>query len=293
MISTNPLRYPGGKHYLTDYVAALIECSNLTGCTLCEPYAGSAAVSLDMLARGLVDRVVLIEKDPLLYSFWRAVAECPDELCKRIGQLDVSLDTWNRLLSFRSAQTPLEHPLLDMAVACVFYNRTNFSGILAANPLGGKSQTSAYSIDCRFNKTTVIGHIERIAQYHEHMRVKWADAVSFMRASLNELNRDRCLVYADPPYYEKGKDLYRYHYSDQQHEELARLLKKARFSWLLSYDDHPFIEELYFGGTSSLKSQRLHLDYIAQKRKQGRELLISNLDIPPVKEAMGRTAGIV
>jgi hypothetical protein len=42
----------------------------------------------------------------------------------------------------------------DIAVKCLFLNRTTFSGILhgRAGPMGGRKQQSDYKIDCRFNK---------------------------------------------------------------------------------------------------------------------------------------------
>ena len=49
MTINNPLRYPGAKSKLVPYIKKLIEAEKLTNCTLYEPYAGSAAVSLALL----------------------------------------------------------------------------------------------------------------------------------------------------------------------------------------------------------------------------------------------------
>ncbi|MEW6106313.1 MAG: DNA adenine methylase, partial [Bacillota bacterium] len=159
---------------------------------------------------------------------------------------------------------------------------------LHANPIGGKSQSSAYPIGCRFNKATVIGHIKRIALFRDRLTVRWGDAISYLTDNLRQLSESRCFVYVDPPYYKQGKELYRYHYTDQQHEELASLLRRACFPWLLSYDDHPFIRNLYTSQAKDLTSRHLYLDYTAQKRKRGRELLISNLELPPIVREMPR-----
>ena len=48
----NPLRYPGAKRSLVNYIDALLNANHLQGCTFYEPYAGSAAVGLDLLQRG-------------------------------------------------------------------------------------------------------------------------------------------------------------------------------------------------------------------------------------------------
>ena len=59
----NPLRYPGAKRSLTNYIEALLQANHLEGCTFLEPYAGSAAVGLELLQRNRIDRLVLCEKE--------------------------------------------------------------------------------------------------------------------------------------------------------------------------------------------------------------------------------------
>ena len=48
----NPLRYPGAKRSLVSYIDTLLEANHLQGCTFYEPYAGSAAVGLELLQHG-------------------------------------------------------------------------------------------------------------------------------------------------------------------------------------------------------------------------------------------------
>lgn len=63
--SINPLRYPGAKRSLSNYINDLICANNLQGCRFYEPYAGSAAVGLELLRRGVIGTLVLCEKDIL------------------------------------------------------------------------------------------------------------------------------------------------------------------------------------------------------------------------------------
>lgn len=280
-IMTNPLRYPGGKRFLVDYVADLIQTSGLTGTTIHEPFAGSAAVSLEMLNRDLVDGAVLVEKDPLIYSFWRAVVEQPEELCSRIDDLQITIDTWNELEHFRDVETPLEGNALDLGLAGLFFNRTNYSGIIMANPLGGKSQASEYTIDCRFNKTRVKEQIMAVAKLRDKIIVEWTDGIRYLHDYRRILTEGNHFVYIDPPYYEKGQSLYRHHFTDKKHESLATLLRGCTFPWLLSYDNHQFIQNLYFGQVA--RHHGFNIDSFIKSRTRGAELLISNLEIPPVE----------
>lgn len=279
---TNPLRYPGGKRFLVDYVADLIQASGLTGAIIHEPFAGSAAVSLEMLNRGLVSGAVLIEKDPLIYSFWRSVIEQPKELCAGIDELQINIDTWNKLCPLRELEAPLGNTL-ELGLAGLFFNRTNYSGIIMANPLGGKNQGSKYTIDCRFNKERVKEQIKAVAKFRDQITVEWTDGVRYLHGHRRAITEGNHFVYVDPPYYEKGKSLYRYYFTDSKHERLAILLRGCTFPWLLSYDNHPFIQNLYFGQVA--RHQGFYMDSFIKSRSRGAELLISNLEIPPVEEA--------
>lgn len=283
---TNPLRYPGGKRFLVDYVATLIKSNDLAGTTIYEPFAGSAAVSLEMLNRELVQEAVLIEKDPLIYSFWAAVINQPEDLCAMIDETEITIETWERLTPLRTYQYPWGNTL-ELGFAGLFFNRTNYSGIIMANPLGGRSQASDYTLDCRFNKERVKEQIRLVAEYRNRISVEWQDAQQFLRNNINHITAANHFVYVDPPYYQKGKSLYRHFYTDADHTGLARILRDSHFPWLLSYDNHPFIRDLYHGQVPG--HQTFYKDSFINSRARGTELLISNLEIPPI-EALNRTA---
>jgi len=84
-------------------------------------------------------------------------------------------------------------------------------------------------------------------------------------------------VYIDPPYYLQGKKLYRHSYTDQDHVALAAFIRAQGYPWLLSYDDHPRIRDLY----SDNEMQPIYLDYKVKSNRTAQELVISNLVIPP------------
>ena len=126
-----------------------------------------------------------------------------------------------------------------------------------------------------------ICHIRRISDdYAGRIEIYWGDALGFVRNNREHMQNTRCFVYIDPPYYEQGHRLYRHFYNDNDHEELAALITQCTFPWLVSYDDHPFINQLYFGQ----QIQDLYRDYTAGSQpKRAKELLISNLIIPPTR----------
>lgn len=279
----NPLRYPGAKRSLVDYIAELLEANHLQECTFYEPYAGSAAVGLELLQHGQIRNLVLCEKDILLYAFWECVFRETNALCERIEQTAITIETWHQLNCFRDMTSLEQANLLDFAFAGLFFNRTNFSGILKANPIGGINQTSQYGIDCRFNKSKIIEVIQRLSVYRDVVEVNCNDALQFMNTQSTRFLRETCFAYFDPPYYEKGSKIYRHYYTTQDHVTLAQYVRNVHgLDWIISYDDAPFICGLY--GDTGARYQPFFLDYTcaaSKVRNHGQELLISNLPLPP------------
>lgn len=276
---TSPLRYPGGKSRLSTYVSGVLEENLLAGCTFYEPYAGGASVSLDLLRMGFVDKAVLIERDPLVYAFWHSVFYSPEELCTAIEECPVTLETWHALQTTKAVNDPTNstYSLLQLGLAGLFFNRTNFSGIIGAGPIGGQAQTSIYKIHCRFNKTALIRQINAASLLAPRVSVIFGDALTFLRKNAGKISAGFSFVYIDPPYYTQGRKLYRHHYTDADHAMLAAYITSQGYPWLVSYDDHPRIRELY----ASKQMQPIYLDYKVKSSRTAQELVISNLVIPP------------
>lgn len=268
----NPLRYPGSKSAFIDDFSELVRSNNLSGLEIVEPYAGSASISLGLLFKGLVSSATLVERDPLVYSFWYCVFNRTTELVQAIKDLDVSLDTWHKLTKYRDLDGVDGEDVLALGVAGLFFNRTNFSGVLHAGPIGGQSQGSAYAVDCRFNKADLIKRIETVSSLADRISVHFGDAIQTLEKANGEDNENR-FFYVDPPYYKQGRKLYRYHYSLSQHKDLANALSQANFRWILSYDNHPVIEHFY----SDFIQISTGFRYSSRKPKQEHELVITNI----------------
>jgi Site-specific DNA methylase len=278
----NPLRYPGAKRTLVNYIDDLLQVNNLQGSCFIEPYAGSAAVGLELLQRRSINSLVLCEKDILIYAFWESVFKLTDELCERILDTPITIETWHQLNHFRKITDVNQAPILDLGFAGLFFNRTNFSGILKANPIGGVHQKSEYNIDCRFNKKRIIEVIRQLAEYRDKVEVYCDDAIAFLQKQNLRFLQKNCFVYFDPPYFEKGAKIYRHFYKNQDHIKLSKYVSQAHhFDWIISYDDAPFICGLY--SSTGAQYTPFFLDYscASKVRSQGQELLISNLPLPP------------
>nr|DAH68836.1 MAG TPA: DNA adenine methylase [Bacteriophage sp.] len=282
MAIKNPLRYPGAKSKLYNYIYKLLVFENKLNCTFYEPFAGSASISLLLLENKAVKRAVLNELDPLLYYFWYSVFNHTDELIKMISDTEISLENWHKLSHYRNSDYLAHKTPVEIGFAGLFLNRTNFSGILKANPLGGLQQKSRYTIDCRFNKIRIIESIRQLSIFRDRIDLFNMDAIDFMKQELKYKRNKSIFVYIDPPYYKEGSNLYRCYYTPEQHKDLAKYLLPKSFPWLISYDDAPEILNLYRQNSPLT----IHMDYSVHTSRKAEELLISNLEIPPVEDAV-------
>ena len=120
-----PLRYPGGKRKLADFIESLISCNDLSGCDYAEPYAGGAGLAMELLRRGAVSQLWLNDIDKGIASFWELVLKQPDLLCEMIDKTEVTIEEWKKQKEFaKSEDTVLR------GFATFFLNRTNRSGII-------------------------------------------------------------------------------------------------------------------------------------------------------------------
>lgn len=275
----SPLRYPGSKATFFNVVLRFIETYGLYEKEIVEPYAGSGIISLSLVSSGVIKRAILIERDPLIYAFWKAVFEHTDTLVASIEEISVDIDTWHQLRSYLKYDTPENQQIPDLALACLFLNRTNFSGILHSGPVGGQNQNSSYKIDCRFNKKEIISRIQRISLLKDSVSVVFNDALQFLHASNAKDNNDY-FFYIDPPYFKQGRKLYRYNYKIVDHKRLSDILRNANFPWILSYDKHEFIELLYDDFLKTHQSFR----YMTKTPKNENELVITNMQIPSLSK---------
>lgn len=186
----SPFRYPGSKAGLVEYTTTLINENLLTGCRFYETHAGGAALGLALLSRGVISKLTLVERDPLMYSFWKAATTRADDLCAELAKIEVSLATWNAMRRYRDVKNPTGECVVRLGIAGLFFNRTNFSGVLAAGPIGGMKQASRYPIHCRFNRGDLLQRITAIKARGQEISVVYSDAVTFLRRNARQLSTD-------------------------------------------------------------------------------------------------------
>jgi DNA adenine methylase len=128
-----------------------------------------------------------------------------------------------------------------LGFATFFLNRTNRSGILSARPIGGLHQTGKWGIDARYDGARLAERITRIGEYSSRVTICSEDGIDLTARYLGD---GRSFIYVDPPYLQKGDDLYLDNLNWSDHERLAEVLKPAQ-NWMLTYDRDPRALKLY------------------------------------------------
>lgn len=278
----SPLRYPGGKGKLARFVTEIIRRNDLSDGLYVEPYAGGAAVAWELLLTGVVREVAINDLNDAVYSFWRSVLDRTEELVRLIKDTPVNMDTRDKMKAI--LLSPNEADQLQLGFAMFFLNRTNRSGILNGGVIGGRDQNGPWKIHARYNKKNLIERIERIAAARRRIFLTNLDAVDFLNQKSSSWGK-RTLVYLDPPYYEKGRELYYDFYKHEDHAIVAKAVHSLRHvNWIVSYDDTQPIHALYDGE----QWLQYTIRYSALQRIQGREAMFFSpgLKVPMVQGSM-------
>ncbi|EBU8186560.1 DNA adenine methylase [Salmonella enterica subsp. enterica serovar Javiana] len=274
-----PLRYPGGKGKLSYFLKDVIEQNSLNDGAYAEPYAGGAGVALELLLEEYVRKIYINDADFAVYSFWSSVINDTDNLCRLISNAKINMDEWR--FHRYVISNPTEFTKLEIGFSAFFLNRTNRSGILKAGVMGGKAQNGKWRMDVRFNRDDLISRIENIANYNQRIVVTNLDALEFLEAlnfldSVDKADKNKTLLYLDPPYYIKGQGLYRNFYEHDDHVLVMEKLRDINFpKWLVSYDNAKEIKDIY----SDFPQVEYSLQYTAQQKKSGEEVMIFSPEV--------------
>jgi DNA adenine methylase len=286
LIHFTPLRYPGGKGKLAAYIKCLMKTNRLLDGEYVEPYAGGAAIALELLFHEYVSRIHINDVSRPVYAFWKSVLHHTDELCRLVTDTPLTVEDWDVQKRVLARQT--EHDDITLGFATFFLNRTNRSGILNGGIIGGRDQTGPWKIDARFNAPELVHRITAIAGMKGRIILTRQDALKFLKTGITRWP-PKTLVYLDPPYYVKGRQLYYDFYHHEDHEQVASFVtdKIVRQSWIVSYDNVQAIRDLY----TECRHITYGIGYSARSARRGSEVMFfsDGLEVPPLVGSISPT----
>ncbi len=147
-----------------------------------------------------------------------------------------------------------------------FLNRTNRSGILGARPIGGLAQSGPWKLDVRFNRAVLAKRIRLLGRYRNRVTVLEEDGVAVIRRFVGP----RAFVYADPPYLDKGSELYLNGLTWADHAKLSAVLGRSRSPWMVTYDVDERVRTLF----PRHRRVEFSIAHTAQRQHIGDELAI-------------------
>lgn len=131
-------------------------------------------------------------------------------------------------------------------------NRTNRSSIIKGGIIGGQLQSDWWKMNARFNREDLAKRIQEIAVRKDDIKLYNKDIKSFITKYV-PLYEDNALIYFDPPYLNKGKQLYMNFFRFIDHKRIESIIREnVNYDWIIAYDVAPEIESIYVTYSMSL-----------------------------------------
>ncbi len=263
----SPLRYPGGKSKALKQIIPLIHNFE----EFREPMVGGGSVFIYLKQIFPNKKFWINDINKELFLFWRALQLKSHDLIKRLLWINENKRDGKKLyVRFNGEVKNMGD--FDRAVRFFLLNRITFSGLSES---GGYSEESFKK---RFTKSSIFRLLP----------------VSKLLVGISVTNRDyeevvnipgkNVFIFLDPPYFSKKKSkLYGRNgkiHEDFDHERFARIMKRCKHRWLITYDDSQKIRKLFkFANVYPWKLQYGMNNYKQEKAKIGKELFITNFKI--------------
>ncbi len=271
MSTVSPLRYPGGKGKFNKNSIKIFNDNNIERPIYCEAFAGGAGLALLLLKNNIVDKLILNDIDKSIYCFWKSILDFNKEFCEMIKLVNIDLAEREIQKKIQKDKDILnltkKSDILKLGFSTFFLNRVNRSGIIRAGVIGGIEQNGNYKIDCRFNKKNLIERIKEINKYKKKIEFYNLDAIDFLKKIEK---KKKIFIFFDPPYFNKGKDLYTNFYSIDDHINLANHISGLKQNWIITYDNTDEIRKIY----SDFQIKEFDILYSLEKKRKEKEILI-------------------
>lgn len=258
----SPIRWFGGKHYLAKDIIPLMPIHHCYA----EPFSGG----LHVMTQKEPSRVEISNDiDADLINFLMTLRNSRAELLEALRTIPTS-----RYLTEKWMKEPLPEDSFEKAVRWWYLLRHK---IVASN-----NQNSGFRAGKV--KSTAIDYqnsIIRLEQFEKRMRNVMIECLDF-RELIKRYDSENTFFFIDPPYVGR-EGMYKGQFTEQDHRDLAELLRNIKGKALVSYYPDPLILELYEGWNSktvdALVGSNVTKAEFGQKKKKEQEIFLMNYDL--------------
>lgn len=265
-------RYPGGKSKLKNQIAFKLNAiSNNCNLEYREPFFGGGSIGLTILQNAPEKDVWINDFDLGISCLWTTVIRRPELLKSRVVKFVPSIEAFHRFKKELTSTPPKlesDDEIADWGFKKLAIHQISYSGLgtKSGGPLGGKDQKSNHKIDSRWATDYICNKIDILNQRFSKTMVRENCCTNLDFSEIIKDTEKDALIYLDPPYYDKGNDLYQHGFKVEDHERLADCLKNTNHQWVLSYDDCPEIRKYY--DWASIESIEVKYSITAAKDKE-------------------------
>lgn len=287
----SPLRYPGGKVRMASWLVEVFDrlWSPMDVEVWIEPFGGGAGAGLMALDAYDIPDVWVVESNPALAAFWTTIMADGGRLAARVETTVPTLDLFTQSREIVAAALAGESGVdqEDLSYAAFILNRCSRSGMILGNvgPIGGKHQSGRHTVASRFHGERLADRIRAVSAYGQRFRVYQGDGISYLEELPGSGIEDEVFVFADPPYLGVGNALYAQGMQQAQHERLAAALRSCPAPWVLTYDAHPGVLDLY----PDCEVVEFEAPHTAHRQQIGTEYLVLSEGLPvPEEHPLGK-----
>lgn len=264
----SPLRYPGGKNRAVKSIARLLPRFK----EYREPFLGGGSVFFYVRQRYPDIKFWINDIYADLAVFWREAQRDVDAVAAIVSQWKNDFCSGRELYAFLNENFE-RFGDTERAAAFFVYNRITFSG----TTLSGGYSEQAFAL--RFTDSS-IERLRASGRLLDCARITDCDYAESVEAA-----GENVFIFLDPPYYSASKSaLYGRNgalHKRFDHVRFAETMRRCSHDWLLTYDDSPYIRELFaFANIIPWQLSYGMKNVGADSVQHGAELLISNYLTP-------------
>jgi DNA adenine methylase len=276
------LPWVGGKSQLAEQIIGTFSPHK----RYIEPFFGAGWV---FFKKRPAEESIINDINSNLMNLYTVIRDHPHDLVKLMYWTPLDENLFNEWMELYHKR-PKEYKRLDSVIRALIYFyliRISFNGLMTS--FGVSHAKSA-----RWMSDGLLETIHKVS-----LRLKTTIICNRDYGEiLQSYTTPETLVYLDPPYAVTIKDqtqYYEYTLNQSEHESLKHLLTDVPYRWVLSYDIHPLVEELYsdMEGVYMHKTKSLYQSSINKhgrfvgedslKNSVKQEYLITNF---PINEAL-------